>query len=123
MNSKIIKISHHRLDLHPRRLADRRQTSTNNPKKARCLFLSLLFFVAVLSLANIVFSCQLATSGEKMKILTEETRQLGKTNEGLQKRVVEVSSYTQVSLRAAKLGFQKASTVIYLKGQPPLAMR
>lgn len=94
--------------------------SSKIPKRA---FLAICALIFILGVANIVFSCHLATAGEKMKDFDAEIQRLEKDNERLEKKVVALSSYATISQQARTLGFEKSFSVIYIKGRSPLAMR
>lgn len=91
--------------------------------RAKIVLLFFSIIIVILCLANIIFSCHLATSGESLKDFDKEIQRLEKDNEILQSKVIALSSYAALSQKAAQLGFVKPSTIIYLKGQTPLAMR
>lgn len=98
----------------------KKTSSSKLPKKA---FLAIFTLILVLSVANIIFSCHLAVSGEKIKGIEEEIQRVEAEKERLKERVVALSSFATVSQKAAKLGFVKPSSIIYLGGPKPLAMR
>lgn len=93
---------------------------SRQPRKVFFLMAILIFFLGVV---NIIFSCNLATSGEKLRSLKTEIQKLEKNNQDLEKKVVDLSSYAVLSQRANQLGFVKTSSIVYLEGQTSLAMR
>lgn len=98
------------------------QIPKDSRKPRKVLFL-MGFLIFLLGVANIIFSCSLATSGEKLRSLDSEIQRLEKNNQDLKKKEVSLSSYAILSQRAHQLGFVKSSSVVYLEGQTSLAMR
>lgn len=75
-----------------------------------------------LSLAQLVISHRLATSGEQVRLLEVKIEQLEKENNRLSAEINAVASLSRIAAEAEKMGLVKATRVLHLTPEIPVAM-
>lgn len=88
-------------------------------KKLTSLILTL---VIVLSLIQLFISHRLATAGERVKEFEIRAVQIKEENNLLEEEVSQMGALSRVSQEAEKLGLVRASNVLYLTSQIPVAL-
>ncbi len=92
-------------------------------KKTLRYFSIILVVIVFLSVALVVVSNRIATTGVALGQLEEEIDTYKKQNALLREEILLSSSLTQIASEAARLGFVQAESEIVLTSQPPLARR
>jgi len=95
-------------------------------KKKICKKPKLVIFitslVVVLALLELTISYQLATTGGKMRQLEEKANSLEQQNKILSEEINQMGSLSRVNNEAKNLGLVKATNVVYLTSQIPVAL-
>ncbi|MCL5676151.1 MAG: hypothetical protein M1120_03435 [Patescibacteria group bacterium] len=90
-------------------------------RKQLCLRI-LFLLVAVLFVLQISLSGILATSGDKLDLLTQRALSLETENENLTQTISEQTSLTNISRQAELMGFGKTKNIIYMPEQTSVAL-
>ena len=89
----------------------------------RKTFWLILVVLLFLSLAKVLFSARLATSGTNLAQTEVKSQQLIDQNRVLNQEIIEHSSLIKISSEAAKLGLVKNEKVVNLTLEVPVALR
>lgn len=89
------------------------------PTKLIWLIFALIF---VLFFAQLVVSHRLATAGETVKKFEVEAGRLSEENTLLKEEIGRMGSLSRISSEAARLGLSRASQVLHLTPQIPVAL-
>ena len=92
------------------------------PIKKPKLVIFIISLVIVLSLVQLTISYWLATTGEKMRQWEEKTTLLEQQNKILSEEINRLGSLARVNEEARSLGLVKATNVLYLTPQIPVAL-
>jgi len=86
--------------------------------------ISVLIFTVVflLSMVQLVIAHNLATSGEEVRLLETQISLLEKENNKLSAEINQMASLAQIAGEAEKLGLTKATHVLRLTPEIPVAM-
>lgn len=86
--------------------------------------ISIIIFMIVflLSLIQLIISHNLATSGEKVRLLETEISLLEKENNKLSAEINQIASLSRIASEAEKMGLTKATQVLRLTPEIPVAM-
>lgn len=91
-------------------------------KTGRLLFL-IFFLVLVLSLGKLIVANILATTGGQLGRMESEAVSLKAENQEIEGKLIELSTLSRIASEAEKLGFKKASFVVFLREEVPVALR
>jgi len=94
----------------------------NKLRISRAVF-PIFFIVLSLTLAKIIAANVLATTGNHLGEIETKIVFLKTENQALKKEISSLSSLGRVAKEAEHLGFKKASFVVYLKEEIPVALR
>lgn len=87
------------------------------------LILGFLFtIIVILSLAHVVVSNSLSTTGIVLSKLQKQIDRYKKENSLLAENVLMQSSFTEIASRAAEMGFVHAKSHVYLSSPLPIAV-
>lgn len=89
-------------------------------------FLVLSFIITIilgLSIAQASMANQISTTGADLVAVQQEVKEYKKNNTILKEKVLEASSFTNLTKKAKKLGFVEAKAPEYLNAPLPLAKR
>ena len=89
------------------------------PTKLIWLIFALIF---ILFSAQLIVSHRLATAGETVKKLEIEAERLSQENILLKEKIDRMGSLSRISSEAARLGLSRASQVLHLTPQIPVAL-
>ncbi|MCX6724745.1 MAG: hypothetical protein NTV20_01425 [Candidatus Shapirobacteria bacterium] len=92
------------------------------PIKKPKLVIFIISLVVVLSLVQLTISYWLATTGGKMRQLEEKTTLLEQQNKILSEEINHLGSLARVNEEARSLSLVKATNVLYLTPQIPVAL-
>lgn len=83
-----------------------------------------LIFSAVILLVftQLAVSHRLATAGERVKKFETEAESLAQENVFLNEEISKMGSLSRISSEAAKLGLERASRILHLTPQIPVAL-
>lgn len=90
--------------------------------KKPTLLSGVIFLVVVLALAQLVISYNLATQGEKVRQLELEILELKQENFLLTEKISRAGSLSRITQEAKKLGMVRATQVLSLTPQVPVAL-
>ncbi len=96
--------------------------STQTKSRSRKLLGSIFTLIFFLFLTQLIVSHRLATAGEKVKALEVKTNNLSQKNTLLREEISKMGSLSRVSSEAAKLGLERATQVLHLTPQIPVAL-
>lgn len=82
----------------------------------------ILVVVIFLSLVQLFISHNLATSGERVRSLEAEIDLLEKENNRLSAEINQIASLSRIANEAEKMGLTKATQVLHLTPEIPVAM-
>lgn len=82
----------------------------------------ILVVVIFLSLVQLFISHNLATSGERVRSLEAEIDLLEKENNQLSAEINQIASLSRIANEAEKMGLTKATQVLHLTPEIPVAM-
>lgn len=82
----------------------------------------IIFIILSLSLIQLVISHRLATSGEQVRLLETEISSLEKENNKLSAEINQIASLSRIASEAEKMGLIKATIVLRLTPEIPVAM-
>jgi len=85
------------------------------------LSIIIIGIVIFLSLVQLVISHSLATTGEKVRQLELKATQLEKENAVLTEEINKTGSLSRIAKEAEKLGLVKATQVLHLTPEIPVA--
>ncbi len=83
---------------------------------------TLLVFIGVLLLLQIIVSNSLATIGLQMAQIDQNMRSLISENADIKEQITSFSAFTAVGNKASELGFIKPVTPRYFSNQPDVAV-
>ena len=91
----------------------------------RPIYFILFIFVTIiaLSLVQIGTSNQISTAGSELAAMQQKVDAYKKENMVLQEKILEASSFTNISKKAEKLGYIPSKKEISLTTPLPLALR
>lgn len=92
-------------------------------KKPYFLLVSLFVVVVMLSVVRITLVNSISTTGKELVDLEGRIDGLKKENELLQEQYLQAASYTNISIKAKKMGFAPASSQLNMAAPLPLALR
>lgn len=87
------------------------------------LLIFIFSLVLILSLLQLVISHRLATLGEKIRFLEDETKEKEDQNLTLTQQIADLASLRQVASRAVQLGLIKADRIVSISPQIPVALK
>jgi len=90
--------------------------------RSKLLFL-IVGLVIILSLTQLVISHNLATTGEKVRQLELQADQLEEENATLTAEINKIGSLAKITEEAQKLGLVKATQVLHLTPEIPVALK
>lgn len=90
--------------------------------RSKLLFL-IVGLVVILSLTQLVISHNLATTGEKVRQLELQADQLEEENATLTAEINKIGSLARITEEAQKLGLVKATRVLHLTPEIPVALK
>ncbi|TSC54406.1 MAG: hypothetical protein LiPW31_130 [Microgenomates group bacterium LiPW_31] len=90
--------------------------------RSKLLFL-IVGLVVILSLTQLVISHNLATTGEKVRQLELQADQLEEENATLTAEINKIGSLARITEEAQKLGLVKATQVLHLTPEIPVALK
>lgn len=90
--------------------------------RSKLLFL-IVGLVIILSLTQLVISYNLATTGEKVRQLELQADQLEEENATLTAEINKIGSLARITEEAQKLGLVKATQVLHLTPEIPVALK
>ena len=82
----------------------------------------VIVIILLLSLIQLVISHGLATSGEQVRLLEAEITSLERENNKLSAEINQVASLSRITAEAEKMGLIKATHVLRLTPEIPVAM-
>ena len=82
----------------------------------------IIVTILSLSLIQLVISHRLATSGEKVRLLEAEISLLERENNRLSAEINQIASLSRIASEAEKMGLTKATQVLRLTPEIPVAM-
>ena len=94
--------------------------NSSSPNKLTFL---VIFFVIILSVANLWVSNILATTGERLKLLQSRRENLENQNERLYQQIISLSTLEVIENKAKTLGMLPIETTLNLSPQSPVAMK
>ena len=106
-------------NLGQRRKDEKMKKKINKKPKLVILIISL---VVVLALVELTISYQLATTGGKMRQWEEKAAALEQQNKIISEEINRMGSLARVSEEARNLGLVKATSVLHLTPQIPVAL-
>jgi cell division protein FtsL len=83
----------------------------------------LLTMILGLSITQASMANQISTTGADLVAVQQEVKDYKKNNTILKEKVLEASSFTNLTKKAKKLGFVEAKSPEYLNAPLPLAKR
>lgn len=90
--------------------------------RSKLLFL-IVGLVVILSLTQLVISHNLATTGEKVRQMELQADQLEEENATLTAEINKIGSLARITEEAQKLGLVKATQVLHLTPEIPVALK
>ena len=90
--------------------------------RSKLLFL-IVGLVIILSLTQLVISHNLATTGETVRQLELQADQLEEENATLTAEINKIGSLARITEEAQKLGLVKATQVLHLTPEIPVALK
>lgn len=90
-------------------------------KQFKFLLFLVAFLVVILGVFQVVISSQIATEGKGQKSLEEEKAKLLEENTFLKNELARLYSISSLEKKALEAGFVRASQVMYLTPQVPVA--
>lgn len=93
-------------------------------KKTKKLGLTaiVIFLVGLLVAIQLIITHTLATNGEKLRKLELECREVERADSVLNEEINKIGSLSRINEEAEKLGLVKASQVMHLTSQVPVAL-
>ncbi len=95
--------------------------SSQKSRSTKLIWL-IFTFVFFLVLAQLFVSHRLVSSGETVKKLEVEAKSLSQKNTLLKEEIGKMGSLSRIASEAAKLGLGRASQILHLTPQIPVAL-
>lgn len=100
-----------------------KEKNAASPALPRILLAILGVLIILLALVQVVFSNHLATFGVKIREYQERQEQLLTQKGRLEQEIVSLSSLSRIASESAKLGLVKASSIVHLDEEIPVALK
>ncbi|HSX40239.1 MAG TPA: hypothetical protein VLF68_01360 [Candidatus Saccharimonadales bacterium] len=92
-------------------------------RKPSIIIASLIGIILVLSIAQIVVSTRISTTGIALGSIETQTQALKTENLLLNEKILTLSSLTHIASQAAQIGFTTKTAQIVLSNSQPIAIK